>query len=55
MYAIRSYYADVLVLDEASYVLPDNHNKAMLLIGPAAIDTGRRYGSKADASRNNFV
>ncbi len=38
--------ADILVLDEAVYTLPDNYNKAMIMVGPSALATGQRYGSK---------
>jgi len=38
--------ADILVLDEPVYSLPDNYNKAMIIVGPPALFTGQRFGSR---------
>ncbi len=46
--------ADILLLDDALYTLPDNYNKAMLLIGPAALPTGKRFGSKMEQEGSSF-
>jgi poly(3-hydroxybutyrate) depolymerase len=38
--------ADILLIDDAIYSLPDNYNKAMILIGNPGVLTGKRFGSK---------